>query len=126
MSLLLLSNAGMLVAQTPDYKVVFDLTSKDSTDHQMVTRWMNEISKADPSAQTEVVLYGKSLDMVVKGKSSVAAQIMKLAQNKNTTIRVCAIAMKNNHVEASQLLPVVLTVPDGIYELVKKQKEGLG
>jgi intracellular sulfur oxidation DsrE/DsrF family protein len=125
-SLLLLSSAGMVIAQTPDYKVVFDLTSKDSTDHQMVMRWMNEISQADPTAQTEVVLYGKSLDMVVKGKSSVAAQIMKLAQNKNTAIRVCAIAMKNNHVEASQLLPGVLTVPDGIYELVKKQKEGWG
>lgn len=125
-SLLLLSTAAMVYGQTPDYKVVFDLTSRDSTDHQMVMRWMNEISQADPTAQTEVVLYGKSLDMVVKGKSSVAAQIMKLAQNKNTAFRVCAIAMKNNHVEASQLLPGVLTVPDGIYELVKKQKEGWG
>ena len=125
-SLLLLGNAGMVIAQTPDYKVVFDITSKDSTDHKMVTRWMNEIAQADPTAQTEVVLYGKSLDMVVKGKSSVEAQIMKLGQNKNTAIRVCAVAMKNNHVEASQLLPGVIIVPDGIYELVKKQKEGWG
>jgi intracellular sulfur oxidation DsrE/DsrF family protein len=125
-SMLLLSSAGMVVAQTSDYKVVFDLTSKDSTDHQMAIRWVNEVMQADPNAQTEIVLYGKSLDMVVKGKSSVAPQIMKLVQNKNTAIRVCAVAMKNNHVEASQLLPGVLTVPDGIYELVKKQHQGWG
>jgi intracellular sulfur oxidation DsrE/DsrF family protein len=124
--LLLFSNAGIVLAQARDYKVVFDLTSKDSTDHQMVIRWLNEIAKADPAAQTEVVLYGKSLDMVVKGKSTVEAQIMKLGQSKNTAIRVCAIAMKNNHLEASQLLPGVQTVPDGIYELVQKQKEGWG
>ena len=113
-------------AQTPDYKVVFDLTSKDPNVHQSVIRWLNGISKSDPAAQMEVVFYGKSLDMVVKERSSVAEDVTKLAENKNIAFRVCAVAMKNQNVSESQLLPGVKTVPDGIYEIIAKQKEGWG
>jgi uncharacterized protein len=126
MSLIFMGNAGIVLAQTSDYQVVFDLTSKDSTDHQTVIRWANEISKAYPGSQLEIVLYGKSLDMVRKDRSTVSAQVMKLGQNKNTAIKVCAIAMKNQNVQQSELLPGVQTVPDGIYEIVKKQKDGWG
>lgn len=124
--MLVLGFAGSLSAQTSDYKVAFDLTSKDSTMHQTLVRWLTEIPKLYPGAQLELVLYGKSLDMVVKGRSTVSEQVIKLAQNKNTAIRVCAMAMKNQKIEKSQLLPGVETVPDGIYELVSKQKEGWG
>ena len=118
--------SSALLAQTPDYKVVFDLTSKDSTDHQTVIRWLNGISKSDPKAQMEVVFYGKSLDMIVKDRSTVADEVIRLAQNKNIAFRVCAVAMKNQQVDKSQLLPGVETVPDGIYEIIAKQKEGWG
>lgn len=124
--MLVLGFAGSISAQTSDYKVAFDLTSKDSTMHQTLVRWLTEIPKLYPGAQLELVLYGKSLDMVVKGRSTVSEQVIKLAQNKNTAIRVCAMAMKNQKIEKSQLLPGVETVPDGIYELVSKQKEGWG
>jgi intracellular sulfur oxidation DsrE/DsrF family protein len=39
---------------------------------------------------------------------------------------VCAIALKNNDLEKSQLLPGVQVVPDGIYELVSKQQQHWG
>lgn len=119
-------NAGILLAQTPDYNVAFDLTSKDSNTHQMVIRWLNGISKSDSTAQLEVVLYGKSLDMVTKNRSTVAEDISKLAGKKNISFKVCAVAMKNQKVDKSQLLPGVQIVPDGIYELVVKQKQGWG
>ncbi|NEU08283.1 hypothetical protein GZH53_08175 [Flavihumibacter sp. R14] len=124
--LILLTTPMVLWAQTPDYKVVFDITSKDPTVHQSVIRWLNGISKSDPAAQMEVVFYGKSLDMVVKDRSTVADEVMKLAQNKNIAFRVCAVAMRNQNVSESQLLPGVKTVPDGIYEVIVKQREGFG
>jgi hypothetical protein len=34
--------------------------------------------------------------------------------------------MKSQKVDVSQLLPGVQTVPDGIYEIITKQKEGWG
>ncbi|HYK76341.1 MAG TPA: DsrE family protein [Daejeonella sp.] len=125
MSLIFTLIPTVLWAQTPDYKVVFDLTSKDTLDHKAVIRWLNEISQANPNAQLEVVLYGQSLGMVTKG-SSVAEAVTKLAQNKNIAFKVCSIAMKNQHVDKTQLLPGVQTVPDGIYEIISKQKEGWG
>ena len=124
-SLLLLS-PFFLRAQGPEYKVVFDLTSKDTMDHKAVIRWINEITKSTPAANLEVVLYGQSLDMVVKNKSVVADDVTKLAGNKNISFKVCAIAMKNHNINATELLPGVEIVPDGIYEIITKQKEGWG
>lgn len=123
---LLLWSSGISVAQTTDYKVVFDLTSKDANVHSTVIRWLKGISQSDPAAQMEVVLYGKSLDMVVGERSTVADDVKKLAMNKNITFKVCEIAMQNQKVQKDQLLPGVQTVPDGIFEIVSKQQQGWG
>ena len=109
-----------------DYRVVFDLTSKDSNDQRAVIRWLNEVSKAEPTAQMEVVMYGQGLALVTKGKSSYPDDVAKLAQNKNISFRVCQVAMKNLGVDKSQLIDGVGTVPDGIYEVISKQREGWG
>jgi intracellular sulfur oxidation DsrE/DsrF family protein len=124
--ILLLSPAFFLYAQSVPYNVVFDLTSKDTNDHKAVIRWMSEISKQRPDAKLEVVLYGQSLDMVQKEKSAVAPALMQLTQNKNISVKVCAAAMKRHNVDPSQLLDGVAIVPDGIYEIVTKEKEGWG
>ncbi|MEX6686401.1 DsrE family protein [Danxiaibacter flavus] len=114
------------VAQSRPYNVVFDLTTKDSVSQQSVIRWINLISKNNADAKLEVVMYGQGLDLVTKGKSIVADDVTKLAQNKNVSFAVCDIAMKHQNVDKSQLLPGVTTVPDGIYEIITKQGEGWG
>lgn len=132
LSLLLFGYSGILSAQTQDKaqssnpKILFDLTSSDTTDHQSVIRWLNGISQATPAAQLRVVLYGKSLGMVIKDRSSVADEVQRLATKKNISFTVCEGAMKNQNVLKSQLLPGVQTVPDGIIELVEKQGQGWG
>lgn len=113
-------------AQRADYKVVFDLTSRDTVDQKNVIRWLNEISEGNPGAKMEVVMYSKGLELVLKDKSCVADDVRKLAANKNITFSVCAISMKNNKVNADQLLPGVQVVPDGIYEIISKQRDGWG
>lgn len=118
--------SAVLHAQNVPYNVVFDLTSKDTNDHKMVMRWLDAISKEKPDAKLEVVLYGQSLDMIQKDKSVVAPAIAQLTQNKNISVKVCAAAMKRHNIDASQLLPGVSIVPDGIYEIITKQKEGWG
>ena len=117
---------NFLYAQAPDYKVVFDLTSKDTTDQKTVIRWINGITSTNPNAKLEVVLYGQSLDMVVKDRSVAANDIPKLTENKNISFKVCAVAMKKHQIDKSMLLPGVEIVPDGIYEIITKQKEGWG
>jgi intracellular sulfur oxidation DsrE/DsrF family protein len=113
-------------AQRADYKVVFDLTSRDTVDQKSMIRWLKEISESNPDAKMEVVMYAKGLELAVKDKSYVAEDVTRLATNKNITFSVCAVAMKNNNITADQLLPGIHIVPDGIYEIITKQREGWG
>ena len=113
-------------AQDKQYRVVFDLTSKDSLDQKAVMRWIKEVTAASPHAELEVVMYGKGLEMVMPERSAVASDVKEAMKNPNVSFKVCEIAMRNNKVEKSQLLPGVGTVPDGIYEIYSKQREGWG
>jgi hypothetical protein len=121
----LLFVSQFLLAQK-DYKVVFDLTSGDTLSQQTAIRWVNEIIKTEPTAQVEVVMFGKGLPLVVKDKSALADDVTSLATNKNVAFKVCAIALANQKIDKSQLLTGVQVVPDGIYEIVSKQREGWG
>ena len=125
-TLIVLLHTQNVAAQNNAYKVVFDITSSDSTDHQSLIRWLNGISKSNPNAQMEVVFYGKSLQMVTMEKSMVAEEVQKLAKNKNISFRVCEMALKRRQLTKSDLLPGVETVPDGIAEIVQRQTEGWG
>ena len=56
-----LFSTQLLFAQK-DYKVVFDLTSKDSLDQRSLVRWAGEVANA--GAQVEVVMYGQGVHLV--------------------------------------------------------------
>ena len=112
--------------QPQPYKVVFDLTSQDPLDQQAVLRWIREVTALNPNTETEVVMYGRGLDLVIAGKTTAAAGVQEAMQNNHASFRVCAIAMKNQQVDKSQLLPNVQIVPDGIGEIVAKQRAGWG
>lgn len=125
--LALVAVAGAAQAQSPQpYKVVFDLTSSDPVDQQAVLRWIREVTAANPKTETEVVMYGRGLDLVVSGKSANAAGVAEAIAASGAKFNVCAIAMKNQQIDRSQLLPNVQTVPDGIGEIVAKQRGGWG
>jgi len=113
-------------SQPHPYKVVFDLTSSDPIDQQAVIRWINEVKAVNPRTETEVVMYGRGLDLVVVGKTSRAADVAKAVGELRAHFLVCAIAMKNQQVDKSQLLPDVEIVPDGIGEIVARQSAGWG
>ena len=123
--LFLLFAMSSAFAQKAPYRVVFDVTSSDTVVHRMVFRWLGEITAMDPNAQAEVVFYAKSLDMITD-KSIAPDLVAKYTGSKNISFKVCEVAMKNNKVEKSQLLPGVQTVPDGIYEIISRQHEGWG
>ncbi len=114
------------LAQTKDYRVVFDISSGDSVSQKAIIRQVDIIKNANPDAKLEVVIYGQALNMVVKEKSGYSEPIQKILAMKDVSFKVCAITMQRNKVDVSQLLPGVETVPDGIYEIISKQREGWG
>jgi intracellular sulfur oxidation DsrE/DsrF family protein len=118
--------AWMQAPAAKPYKVVFDLTSSDPLDQRAVMRWIKEVSGVNPKTEMEVVMYGRGLDLVVSGKSTMEADVAQAMRDAHARFNVCAIAMKNQQVEKSQLLPNVQIVPDGIGEIVSKQNAGWG
>jgi intracellular sulfur oxidation DsrE/DsrF family protein len=118
--------ACIVKAQNADYRVVFDMTSRDSINQQAVIRELNLIREGNPDAKLEVVMYGQGIDIAIKGRSSQEPAVQKLLTDKGITFRICAIAMKRNNIDKSQLIPGVEVVPDGIYEIISKQREGWG
>ena len=123
---ILLAASFLLHAQKTPYNVVFDLTSKDTANHSSMMRMANAIIKEHPDAQLEIVLYGQSLGMVQKDKSTVVKELEAITQNKNVQVNVCAVAMKRHQVDKAALLPNIGIVPDGIYEIIVKQQQGWG
>lgn len=121
---LLLMMSSFLFAQTHDYRVVFDMTSKDTLAHQTVVRQVDAILKANPDAQVEVVVYSGALDLVTKNKSVVSPAIEELA--KKASFKVCEATMKRHKLDKSQLITGVQTTPDGIYEIISRQRDGWG
>jgi intracellular sulfur oxidation DsrE/DsrF family protein len=108
------------------YKVVFDLTSSDPIDQQAVLRWINEVKGVNPANEVEVVMYGRGLDLIIASKSARADEVAKAMAEHRARFTVCAIAMKNQQLDKSQLLPNMAIVPDGIGELVARQRDGWG
>lgn len=124
--ILFFCGAAQLIAQAKDYRVVFDITSKDTNVHKAVIRWCNEILNTEPGAKLEVVYYGQSLEMITQGRSVVANEVTRLISDSKVSFTVCATAMRRWNIDRSQLLPGVTTVPDGIYEILQRQREGYG
>jgi intracellular sulfur oxidation DsrE/DsrF family protein len=122
--------AGMVRAQSSSspkpYKVVFDLTTDDPQDQTAVLRWLREVATVNPQSEMEVVMYGRGLSLVVPGRSTLTDDVKQAIGRPHVSFKVCEIAMRNQKVDKSQLLPNVAIVPDGIGEIVARQKEGWG
>lgn len=119
-------SGGTASAEEKPYRVVFDLTSRDSLDQRAVMRWIREISAASPKAEMEVVMYGKGFELVMPDRTSMLPDVQEAAKNPNVTFKVCEIALRNNHTVREQLIREVQTVPDGIHEIVTKEQQGWG
>ena len=122
----LLAGFSTLRAQSKEYKVVFDITSKDSSHHQAVLRHANGMATSYPGSQVEVVVYGGAITMVLKDKSVAPKTVEDITANKNVKIKVCAVTMKRYNIDKSMLIPGVEVVPDAIVEIITKQGAGWG
>ena len=124
--LLAVATLGFAHPHRDPYRVVFDLTSRDTLEQKAVLRWLREVGTSSPDAQMEVVMYGKGFELVMPDRSGYVPDVQQAIKNPNIKFKVCAIALRNNNIDKSQLLPGVEVVPDGIHELVSKQQDHWG
>lgn len=123
---LALASVGFTYRTREPYRVVFDITSRDSLDQKAVMRWVREVSTASPDADIEIVMYAKGFELAMPDKSPVIEDVKAAMKNPHVSFKVCAIALRNNAVDVKQLLPGVQPVPDGIREIVERQQDHWG
>jgi len=120
----LLVSATITSAQDIQYKIVYDLSSSDTAVQATVLRQFNNVLKATPDAQLEVVCHGQAIYMLVKNKIYFEEKMNELKIRGNVSFKVCANSMKRNNVDKSELISLAEIVPVAILELSEKQMKG--
>lgn len=117
---------SVATAQEQAVNILFDVTSSDVKVQEAAVRHVNMMSQYYPNSNFEVVMYGGSSQMAIQGKSTVEDQVKELVARENVSFVMCEGTLKRKEIKKSELIPGIGTVPDGIMELVTKQKQGWG
>ena len=115
---------GCIFAQQRQHRIVFDYTKGDTASFAMMMRQAKNILNATGNAQLEIVCHGPGLDMLMKEKTTVRAEIEDLHEKFNVVFAACEATMRRLGVDKSQLLPNIVTVPLANLEFSLKQQEG--
>ena len=109
--------------QKPEHKIIFQLTSGDTTAHKQFIKQLNNSLSVSPTTKIEVVCHGSGLDMLVSGKTIVEEKI-KLLSDRGVVFNACEFSIKERKVDRLKIISVSGFVPAGIIEIVSKQEQG--
>lgn len=124
LALFLLTGATVANAQNKQHKIVYDLSSSDTAEQSTVLRQFNNVLKAAPGTQLEVVCHGQAAYMLVKKKGYFEERMNELKGKGKVTYKVCANSMKRLNIDKDDLMPIAEIVPVAILELSEKQMKG--
>jgi len=110
-------------AQVSKSRVVWDLSSADTTVQGAVFRQINNARTEIPDLDIEVVFHGQAVFAVMKDSTQFASRI-KIATEKGVTLAVCNNSLRRLKIDPSQVSPLATVVPSAVAELIKKQTEG--
>jgi intracellular sulfur oxidation DsrE/DsrF family protein len=123
---LFLGSPLVLAAQVVDHevhRVVFQVTKGETTDQEQVIGQLNNILRALPNAEIEVVCHGTSLPLVLQAKSEVKEGITDLL-SRGVVFAACENTMRRAKATKEDLIPGVTTVPSGLAEIIIRQEQG--
>lgn len=110
-------------AQVNKHRVVWDLSSADTTVQGAVFRQINNARTEIPELDIEVVFHGQAVFAVMKDSTQFASRI-KIAKEKGVTLAVCNNSLRRLKIDPSQVSPMATIVPSAVAELIKKQTDG--
>jgi uncharacterized protein len=106
-----------------EHKIVFQLTSGDTTVHKMLVRQLGNVLVAAPNSKVEVVCHGPGIAMLTSLTTIVHPKIIDL-KKKGIEFVVCENTLAERKVSKTEIIPEAGFVKAGIIEIVKKQEEG--
>jgi hypothetical protein len=105
------------------HRIVFQLTTPDTSAYRALTRQLNNVLAQWPEAQIEVVAHNKGMGMLEKKKSNVPAELAAL-QSKGVQFVACEQTLKQLKIEKTDLIPESSFVERGIIHIVERQEQG--
>ncbi len=127
LALVLLFNTGLFAqnheTKTPEHKIIFQLTSGDTTAHKQLMKQFNNILTVSPTTQIELVCHGAGMDLLISGKTIVEDKINALAK-RGVLFNACEFSIKERKIDRNTILKIAEYVPAGIIEIVSKQEQG--
>ncbi|MCC5938671.1 MAG: DsrE family protein [Lunatimonas sp.] len=105
------------------HRVVFQVTKGEASDQEQVIGQLNNILRALPNAQIEVVCHGTSLPLVLREKSLVAEGITDML-SRGVAFVACENTMRRANATKEDLIEGVHTVPSGLAEIILRQEQG--
>ena len=107
-----------------EHKVVIQLNTADTASWSSTIGNIRNLQKIWPNnISIEVVAHGKGLDLIVANKTHLANDVNALSKD-GVVFAACENSMRKHNVTKADLLPVAITVPSGVAELVLKQEQG--
>jgi intracellular sulfur oxidation DsrE/DsrF family protein len=107
-----------------EHKVVIQLNTADTASWSSTIGNIRNLQKIWPNnISIEVVAHGKGLDLIVANKTHLANDVNALSK-EGVVFAACENSMRKHNVNKTDLLPVAITVPSGVAELVLKQEQG--
>ena len=108
------------------HKVVMQLNTADTASWSSLIGNVKHLQEHWPGkVKIEVVVHGKALTFLVKGKTHLASEIMHLA-SATVQFMACENTMKKYGVTSDMLLDGINTVPSGVSEIILKQEKHWG
>lgn len=105
------------------HQIVMQFTEGDSLSQATVIGQTNNIRRAWPNAEIEIVCHGPGLDLLMKAKSKSSSGLTELA-SKGVIFSACNNTMKRRNVKKEDLLSAVRVVPSAMVQLTIRQEEG--
>lgn len=122
-SIVFLFLAGAVFSQESKHRVVWDLSSGDTTIQAAVFRQINNARAQLPDLEIEVVFHGKAVNVVLKSDVFFAERV-KAAKEKGVTLAVCNNSLKRLKIDPSEVSTNAVVVPSAVAELIRKQTAG--
>jgi intracellular sulfur oxidation DsrE/DsrF family protein len=117
------AQTGQFDTDMAEHKIIFQLTSADTTVHKMMVKQLGNILAAAPNCKIEVVCHGPGLDALRTNHTIVYPKIKEL-HAKGVQFIACENTLKERKISKEEIIPESGYVKAGILEIVKKQEEG--
>ncbi|HLW55931.1 MAG TPA: DsrE family protein [Bacteriovoracaceae bacterium] len=113
-----------VVSHASDYKVVFELTSDNPKHWETLLNNLENVKKdLGPKTKMEVVVHGNGMGVLLKRIEFQKRRMTKIV-SEGVQFLACENTLRRRGIKREELYDFAKTVPAGLGEIIRKQKEG--